>query len=857
MNKKFILILILILSFAISAVNAEEIDNSTTDQIVSTNDISSFDEEINVENNSVNIFDNEILSATNETIVNNGENEFNINASNLVKYYRSNDRFIVTITDKNNNPIANQIVAINLNGATYTRTTDNNGIAGMNINLSPGLYVAVVTVNKTNVSATITILSTIIGNDVTKIYKNNTQYYATFLDTKGKYLAKGTSVTFILNGIFYTREIDNKGTAMLEINEEPGEYILTITNPINGEMSSNFITVLPNIVENYDLVKYYNESKKFSVKVLNPDGTLASGKKVTFTIGKNSYKATSNSNGYAYLNNVLQPGNYIVNTSYNGYKTLNQITILATLSNNDMQVSSSNINEGETEIINVSLPEDANGKISTVINDNNYSGNVNNGQGYILIPNLKNGEYYIDVIYSGDSHYNSVESNTFFYVEKTFDLIAPDLIKYYKGPERFIVTLTNSISNAEVRININGIDYYKQTNSAGQASMAINLGPGVYDVVTEYDGITAYSTITIKPTITGSDITKIYKNDTQYYATFKDSQGNYLADGTEVTFNINGVMYHRKVSGNQGLARLNINLSPGQYTLTAINPITGEMSSNIVKVLPRIIENKNLIKYYKNASQYRVKVLGDTGKAVGANEDVKFNINGVLYHRLTDASGYVQLSINLSPGTYIITAEYKGFMVSNHIKVLATVTANDLTKKYGESEQFKAKAVDGQGKAVVNQYVSFNINGVFYQRLTDNNGVAKLNINLDPGEYTITSSYNGFSTGNRVIVNHNPEKEYLYIDLPPYDTTITRNVGAYKIDITQWRSPAIGEVDIVISDSSGNIVNKYDIESKIFDGTKWYGPYGGFEAATYHKWHIYPDSRITQVALKIKGLNWN
>jgi len=159
-----------------------------------------------------------------------------------------------------------------------------------------------------------------------------------------------------------------------------------------------------------------------------------------------------------------------------------------------------------------------------------------------------------------------------------------------------------------------------------------------------------------------------------------------------------------------------------------------------------------LTKYYRNASQYTVKLIGDDGNPVGAGENVTFNINGVFYTRTTNASGIAKLNINLQPGDYIITAGYKDCMVSNNIKVLPVLTAKDLTKKYGTNDQFTATLVDGQGKAYASQSIQFNIHGVFYNRVTDSNGQAKLNINLQPGEYIITSSYNGASIGNKFTV---------------------------------------------------------------------------------------------------------
>ena len=91
-------------------------------------------------------------------------------------------------------------------------------------------------------------------------------------------------------------------------------------------------------------------------------------------------------------------------------------------------------------------------------------------------------------------------------------------------------------------------------------------------------------------------------------------------------------------------------------------------------------------------------------------------------------------------------------MVSNKVKVLPVLSANDLIKKYGEPKAFEAKLVDGTGKAYVGQNMQFNINGVFYTRVTDGEGIAKLNINLMPGQYIITSMYGYAAISNTVIV---------------------------------------------------------------------------------------------------------
>ena len=186
--------------------------------------------------------------------------------------------------------------------------------------------------------------------------------------------------------------------------------------------------------------------------------------------------------------------------------------------------------------------------------------------------------------------------------------------------------------------------------------------------------------------------------------------------------------------------------------MTVINTVTCEPKVNKIVVLPKIVENKDLEKYFRNNSQYVVKILDDNGMHVKANETVIFNINGVFYNRTTNETGHAKLNINLRPGDYIITVEYGGCKVSNNIKVKPILLADDLTKKYGTPDQFKAKLLDDEGNPLTNTDVMFNINGIFYNRSTDSEGIAKLNIRLMPGEYIITSSYNECYISNRITV---------------------------------------------------------------------------------------------------------
>lgn len=78
--------------------------------------------------------------------------------------------------------------------------------------------------------------------------------------------------------------------------------------------------------------------------------------------------------------------------------------------------------------------------------------------------------------------------------------------------------------------------------------------------------------------------------------------------------------------------------------------------------------------------------------------------------------------------------------------------------KFRDGSKFEAKIVDNQGNPRAGQTVTFNINGIFYKKTTDANGVASLSINLKASNYIITSTFNGLNAANSVRV----APDYLY-----------------------------------------------------------------------------------------------
>ena len=254
--------------------------------------------------------------------------------------------------------------------------------------------------------------------------------------------------------------------------------------------------------------------------------------------------------------------------------------------------------------------------------------------------------------------------------------------------------------------------------------------------------------------IYGEDLSMYYKNGSRYEVSiYQDGKIiNSQNNDSKVIFNVNGVNYTKELVN--GKASIGINLNPGNYTITTFYHYTDGLATktNNIEVLSTILAN-DVVKFFRNGTQYCAKFLDGCGSPL-VNASVVFNINGVLYKKQTDGRGMAKLNINLRPGEYILTAMHPdGLMYGYNITVLSTIHGDDIVKFFRNGTQYCAKFLDGCGSPLVNASVIFNINGVFYKKQTDDNGMARLNINLFPGEYILTAIHlNGEEKANIIKV---------------------------------------------------------------------------------------------------------
>ena len=242
-----------------------------------------------------------------------------IYTQNLVKIYKNESKFEANIG------AANETVTFEINGGTYNRTSDENGTAKMAINLNPGNYTIKTIFNGTTVENTITILPTLIADNLVKYFRNASQFYISLIDGEGNPVA-GQNITMNINGVFYNRTTNENGTAKLNINLAPGEYILTAIDPLTGLQMSYNITVLPTLNAT-DLEMKYKDGSTFNVTVLDGQGNPLKDAAVTFNINGVFYTRYTDSQGIAKLNINLMAGQYIITSEYDEMRIANTITI--------------------------------------------------------------------------------------------------------------------------------------------------------------------------------------------------------------------------------------------------------------------------------------------------------------------------------------------------------------------------------------------------------------------------------------------------------------------------------------------------------------------------------------------------
>lgn len=614
-----------------------------------------------------------------------------ISANDITVYF--NGKFQATLKDSEGNAISGEKLNININGTDYTVTTDENGIATLDLNLpSVGKYNVIASFAGNNnyksaeATSKITVKYTDIKLDAQDVVITpvDGSFTVTVTDNNGNAL-NGVNVGIVINGTEYNLKTVSNGQVTVDLTDngfDAGEYVASVNVLASGvygaSSTTSRITVekIPLVIKTQDLTVFSNHGE-FIAELFDENGKAISNKTLIFEIDKKSSEAVTNDNGQAKINLDLTAGTYNVV---------------------------------------VKLKEDKVFKAE----DSTATIKVNSNSVIINAPDI--------------TKYSSKCKFTATLTDVNGNPISSDLI-----------------------VTVNGISYFVTTGADGSGSIDLTLPLGEYQVVTQFRGNnifnagSAVSTITILSSIESQDLKRAYKSPYDFEAKLLDEDGNPLANET-VDIIVNGKTY-KVITDLNGVARLNKNLAVGKYAITVVNPNTGEETANYATIVKRITGNANLKMYYGAGKYYKVRVYTDSGKVAGAGVKVTFKINGKTYTRKTNKDGYASFKITLKAKTYTITATYKGVKVSNKVVVKPVLTAKNISKKKAKKIKFTAKLVNKNGKAVKGKTIKFKFKGKTYKAKTNKKGIATVTLkNLKVGKYTIKTTYGKSTIKNTIKV---------------------------------------------------------------------------------------------------------
>ena len=682
---------------------------------------------------------------------------------------------VAKVLNQYNRPVTTGYVNITVNGITYTVKVSN-GYAILKLFGDSGIYnisavfAAVGHISsQDNISVYLPQVNTTVSLDILSNH-NPVTVVAHITNQYGLNVDCG-NVTFEIEGEFYTVNVTDGIALINHTFKNPGKYnISAVFNSIyyykSSQNTSGFDIYLTNTTLSLNISNCYNpvnitavvkdqfgrvvttgnvtfmiENQPYTVNIINGSASI---EHIFVNIGNNDISATFKADGY-----------YSSNSSISEYIYSDKEYLELTVTKTDLFDVKIEVRLSKTVNGTVTLTDSLNGKT--------YSVTVKNGVGQITLTDQDYGKHGITAKSNSEIYYCEDVSGSFTidYIKTTIK--ASNVEIYFDETYKYKVTLVdannNPVSGKTVMLTINKKQLFETTNSNGVASFAIECDPGSYklDITFDTSGIyyksSSTKTLEIKSTvILPSSVT--YTFNSKYTATLIDSNGNPVKN-KQIRVSLDGIRFFNLNTDSKGKFSFNIDLNPDKYFLVITNPATGQVESPDFKVVKRITQNSNIKMYYGAGKSYKVKVFNDYGK-IAKSVSVKFKINGKTYSKKTNSKGFAYFKITQKPGTYTITATYKGYKVSNKVVVKSTIITKNLNVKKGKTIKFKAKLLNSKGKVLKGKKITFKFKGKTYYAKTNGKGMAivKIKNKFKVGKYTIASKYGKLTVKNTIRIKN-------------------------------------------------------------------------------------------------------
>ena len=352
--------------------------------------------------------------------------------------------------------------------------------------------------------------------------------------------------------------------------------------------------------------------------------------------------------------------------------------------------------------------------------------------------------------------------------------------------------------NETVVITVSGSQHVIKSKNGTVTLKVENLSVGLNDIKVElqsdvYDASDIISNFTINQLKTNIELINsqvIFGSGNSFRFRLMDENSQMLANKT-IRYILNNKTYLTTTDEN-GLIDIDSDLAVGNYSLIVEFDTTKMYLNSTAICNVTVMSSIELsdIDVFTYNSTFKAYFLDKLGNNLSGVADII--IDGVR-HEVLVCDGVGCVDVFLNPGSYLVevcnleTGEVKNQTVS----VLERILENeDLTVHYGSPMVYKVRVLGDNGENASDVSVVFYIGGETYVNLTDSEGYAYVDLNLQPGVYEISSEYMGYSVRNTLTVKSTVELSD--IDVFTYNSTFK----AYFLD--KLGNNLSGVADIVI-----------------------------------------------------------
>ena len=476
----------------------------------------------------------------------------------------------------------------------------------------------------------------------------------------------------------------------------------------------------------------------------------------------------------SYTVNYLEEGEYQIYLNYNGddfYSSYTANDLFKIGENSSYEVSVNNfIDIGDDVYLNLTLNEDATGKVKLTLSDYTCINEMAGGKASFNIPYTIGEVTEYKIKYVGDDKYNPIYINGTFVVSLNLTSeICLDLKDNYIFDENIPLNY-NITPNCTGNISIYVDDAFIDTISVGEVFELENIDAGEHNITLIYNGDKYFTPCNDTAVIT------VAKANPSINVTSYNRVGNVLFEvilNEKATGNITLTINNEKYSETliNGKANVTVSLPQGIYTGNVYYMGDGNYNSSsatvnvVVNKMGTSISASDVSVGYGDVGGELVAGLSDADGNPIAGAEVSVILDNAEYPLITDSDGQVSVSTSeLAAGSYVASIVYDGDdnyesssatvnVVVN--KMGTSISASDVSVGYGDvGGELIATLTDADGNPITGAEVSVILDNAEYPLITDSDGQVSVSTSeLAAGSYTASITYDGDNNYNPSTAN--------------------------------------------------------------------------------------------------------